>query len=240
MLRRKLEHTCLGRNGASWPSFYFDNFYSAFSAAEQEQLLNPELRSLTGSAYDHSMMYWDRSSGTLLKRLLYTDINTYLLELLMKQDQMSMAASIESRVPFLDHPLVEFAAGIPSSYSTKGLEGKSVLKSAVEDLLPHSIIYRKKMGFPTPWSGWLVGEQLQELEDLMLEPRSMQRNLFQPDAIRRLFAEHRTRTRDNSNRIWRLLNLELWFRVYVDRDSSLLGKSGGPWLSTVSGVSSAH
>jgi asparagine synthase (glutamine-hydrolysing) len=239
-LRRKLEHTCLGRNGASWPSFYFDNFYSAFSAAEQEQLLTPELQGLTSSAYEHSMMYWDRSSGTLLKRLLYTDINTYLVELLMKQDQMSMAASIESRVPFLDHPLVEFAAGIPSSYATRGLEGKSILKSAVEDLLPHSIIYRKKMGFPTPWSGWLVGEQLQELEDLMLEPRSMQRNLFRPDAIRRLFAEHRTRSRDNSNRIWRLLNLELWFRVFVDRDSSLLGKSGGASLSTASGVSAAH
>jgi asparagine synthase (glutamine-hydrolysing) len=239
-LRRKLEHTCFGRNGASWPSFYFDNFYSAFSAAEQAQLLTPELQNRTGSAYAHSMMYWDRSSGTLLKRLLYTDINTYLLELLMKQDQMSMAASIESRVPFLDHPLAEFAASIPSSYATRGLEGKSILKSAVEDLLPHSIIYRKKMGFPTPWSGWLAGEQLQELEDLMLEPRSMQRNLFRPHAIRRLFAEHRTRTRDNSNRIWRLLNLELWFRVFVDRDSSLLGKPGGLWRSTASAVSSAH
>ncbi|MGO8793621.1 MAG: asparagine synthase (glutamine-hydrolyzing), partial [Candidatus Sulfotelmatobacter sp.] len=104
-LRRKLEHTCLGRDGTSWPSFYFDNFYSAFSAAEQAQLLRPGLENDLSSAYAHSMMYWERSSsrGTLLKRLLYTDINTYLVELLMKQDQMSMAASIESRVPFLDH-----------------------------------------------------------------------------------------------------------------------------------------
>ncbi|MGO8796743.1 MAG: asparagine synthase-related protein, partial [Candidatus Sulfotelmatobacter sp.] len=121
-----------------------------------------------------------------------------------------------------------FAAGIPTSYAVKGLEGKSILKSAVEDLLPHSIIYRKKMGFPTPWSGWLAGEQLQELEELVLEPRSLERNLFQRDSVRRIFAEHRTGRRDNSNRIWRLLNLELWFRVFVDRDSSLLGKSGGP------------
>ena len=216
-----------------------DSFFSAFSAAEQAQLLSPELQNDSGSAYAHSMMHWERSSGTLLKRLLYTDVNTYLVELLMKQDQMSMAASIESRVPFLDHPLVEFAGAIPSRYAVKGLEGKSILKSAVEDLLPHSIIYRKKMGFPTPWSGWLAGEQLQELEDLMLEPRSLQRNLFRQDAIRSLFAEHRTRTRDNSNRIWRLLNLELWFRVYMDRDSSLLGRSGDPWRSTASSVSSA-
>jgi asparagine synthase (glutamine-hydrolysing) len=236
-LRRKLEHTCLGRDGESWPSFYFDNFYSAFSAAQQIELLMPEHQGTVDSTYASNMEVWERSSGTLLKRLLYTDINTYLVELLMKQDQMSMAASIESRVPFLDHPLVEFAATIPSSYATRGMEGKSILKSAVEDLLPHSIIYRKKMGFPTPWSGWLVGEQLDELEALLLEPRSTERNLFQPDAIRRLFAEHRRRSRDNSARIWRLLNLELWFRVFVDRDVSLLGKSGGPALATASSLS---
>ena len=239
-LRRKLEHTCLGRDGNSWPSFYFDNFYSAFSAAEQRQLLSPDLQRYSDSAYAGSMAVWERSSGNLLKRLLYTDINTYLVELLMKQDQMSMAASLESRVPFLDHLLVEFAAGIPSSYAVKGLEGKGILKSAVEDLLPHSIIYRRKMGFPTPWSGWLAGEQLQKLETLLLEPRSMQRNLFQRHAIRGLFAEHRTRTRDNSSRIWRLLNLELWFRVFVDRDSSLLKNSGGPWLATASSLSSGR
>jgi asparagine synthase (glutamine-hydrolysing) len=150
---------------------------------------------------------------------------------------MSMAHGLESRVPFLDHPLVEFAASIPSSFALKGLEGKNILKSAVEDLLPHSIIYRKKMGFPTPWSQWLAGEQLQELENLLLDPRSIRRNLFQPDAVRRIFAEHRSHTRDNSNRIWRLLNLELWFRVFVDRDSSLLRKSGDP--STIASSLSA-
>ncbi len=233
-LRRKLEHTCLGRDGASWPSFYFDNFYSAFSAAEQRQLLSPDFQAYPDSAYTGSMAVWERSLGTLLKRLLYTDINTYLVELLMKQDQMSMAASIESRVPFLDHPLVEFAAQIPSSYACKGLEGKSILKSAVEDLLPRSIIHRRKMGFPTPWSGWLAGEQLQELENLLLEPRSVQRNLFQKDAICQLFAEHRTCSRDNSNRIWRLLNLELWFRVFVDRDSSLHTNPSGHGLAAAS------
>lgn len=236
-LRRKLEHTCLGRDGGSWPSFYFDNFYSAFSSNEQKQLLSPELQHYTDSTYAGSMAFWERSSGTILKRLLYTDINTYLVELLMKQDQMSMSASLESRVPFLDHPLVEFAASIPSSFALKGLEGKNILKSAVEDLLPHSIIYRKKMGFPTPWSQWLAGEQLQELENLLLDPRSIRRNLFQPDAVRRIFAEHRSHTRDNSNRIWRLLNLELWFRVFVDRDSSLLRKSGDP--STIASSLSA-
>ena len=231
-LRRKLEHTCLGRDGTSWASSYFDNFYSAFSAAEQRQLLSPELQSGADSAYAPSMKFWEQSSGTMLKRLLYTDIHTYLVELLMKQDQMSMAGSIESRVPFLDHVLVEFAASIPSSYALKGLEGKYILKAAVEDILPRSIIYRRKMGFPTPWSGWLHGEQLQELEALLLEPRSLDRNLFDRDALRRLFAEQRAHSRDNSNRIWRLLNLELWFRIFVDRDSSLLKNYGSGSLET--------
>ncbi len=239
-LRRKLEHTFFGRDGASWPAFYFDNFYSAFSSAEQKELLSSELQSACESAYDNSMTVWERSSGSMLKRLLYTDINTYLVELLMKQDQMSMAASIESRVPFLDHALVEFAASIPSSYAIKGLEGKSILKSAVEDLLPRSIIYRKKMGFPTPWPQWLAGDQLRELEALLLEPRSIRRDLFQPDAIRKIFAEHRSRTRDNSNRIWRLLNLELWFRVFVDRDASLLSNGGGRSRATPSRLSTVR
>lgn len=237
VLRRKLEHTCLGRDGAEWSSFYFDNFFSAFSVAEQARLLSHDFRDRIDSAYAPSMKFWEQSSGTMLKRLLYTDIHTYLVELLMKQDQMSMAGSIESRVPFLDHILVQFAASIPSAYAVKGLEGKYILKSAVEDLLPHSIIYRRKMGFPTPWSGWLAGEQLQELEDLLLEPRTMRRSLFDKDAIRTLFAEHRARTRDNSNRIWRLLNLELWLRIFVDRDTSLLKNLSGRSLTAAVGLS---
>src|SRR5205807_4713429 len=97
--RRKLGHTFLGRDGVSWSSFYFDNFNSAFSGAEQDELLTEDAKSTAGDAYSGSMEYWESSSGDLLHRLLYTDIKTYLVELLMKQDQMSMAASIESRVP---------------------------------------------------------------------------------------------------------------------------------------------
>ena len=127
---------------------------------------------MAGDAYAGSMQAWERSHGDLLHRLLYTDINSYLIELLMKQDQMSMAASIESRVPFLDHVLVEFTARIPAQYSIHGMAGKFILKQAVEDLLPKSIIYRKKMGFPTPWAYWLAGPQLGDLERMLLEPRT--------------------------------------------------------------------
>jgi asparagine synthase (glutamine-hydrolysing) len=131
---------------------------------------------------------------------------------------MSMAASIESRVPFLDHELVEFTATIPPKYNTRGIAGKFILKSAVEDLLPREIIHRQKMGFPTPWAYWLAGTQLDSLEKLLLDPRTLDRGYFNPGAIKGLFAEHRSSHRDHGNRIWRLLNLELWERVCIEGD----------------------
>ena len=218
-VRRRLEHTCLGRDGDSWESFYFDNFYSAFSASEQEGMLTDDFQVDPGIAYQNSTRFWEMSNGDLLTRLLYTDIKTYLVELLMKQDSMSMAASIESRVPFLDHVLVEYAVNIPSQLKTRGLNGKRILKAAVEDLLPKSIIYRRKMGFPTPWRSWLEGPQLDKIETLLLKPRTVERGIFKPEGLQRIFTEHRNKVRDHSNRIWRLLNLELWQRVFLDSDS---------------------
>jgi asparagine synthase (glutamine-hydrolysing) len=215
--RRKLEHTFVGRDGNSWVALYFDNFFSAFSLAEQRELLHGDFS--YGDPHHGTMGVWERASGDLLKRLLYTDIKTYLVELLMKQDNMSMAASIESRVPFLDHVLVEFAYSIPSQFSTKGLAGKYILKKAAEQLLPKSIVYRKKMGFPTPWASWLGGPQLDSLEAMILQPRSVDRGFFRPDALRRIFAEHRNGKHDHNNRIWRLLNLELWHRVFIDENA---------------------
>jgi asparagine synthase (glutamine-hydrolysing) len=224
-LRRKLAHTFLARDGQDWPSFYFDNFFSAFDQKEQEQMLTEQFAGELAerSAYRHVLGYWEQSSGEMLQRLLYTDIKTYLVELLMKQDNMSMAASIESRVPFLDHVLVEFATRIPREVQLKGMAGKHILKKAVSDLLPHSILYRPKLGFPTPWSGWLAGTQLDSIEKLLLEPRSLDRGLFNRAAIERLFKEHRSNYRDNYDRIWRLLNFELWQRVCIEGESHAFG-----------------
>ena len=220
-LRRKLEHTFVGKDGNSWASFYFDNFFSAFSAVEQAGLLTDEFarEAAPSTAYRNVLDYWEHSSGEMLQRLLYTDIKTYLVELLMKQDNMSMAASIESRVPFLDHVLVEFATRIPREVQIHGLAGKRILKKAVEDLLPHSILYRPKLGFPTPWSGWLAGSRLDAIRAMLLEPRSLNRGFFRPEAIETLFNQHRAKHRDNYDRIWRLLNLELWHRVCLEGEA---------------------
>jgi len=219
-LRRKLEHTFLARNGSSWTSFYFDNFLSSFAEPEQAEVLLDPPRN--GEAYREALRFWEKSTGPLLSRLLYTDIKTYLVELLMKQDQMSMAASVESRVPFLDHVLVEFAARVPGRCKVRGLAGKRILKLAMRGVLPPAIIGRRKMGFPTPWRAWLAGPSYPEIENLLLSPRSLERKIFKPEAVRRLLGEHRDRYRDHSDRLWRLLNLEIWQRVFFDRDPELL------------------
>jgi asparagine synthase (glutamine-hydrolysing) len=219
--RRKLSHTFLALDGDSWASFYFDNFFSAFNQFDQEELLTDEVlhEFPASTAYKNVLAYWQRSSGELLQRLLYTDIKTYLVELLMKQDNMSMAASIESRVPFLDHVLVEWAMRVPARIQIHRMAGKRILKKAMENLLPHSIIYRKKMGFPTPWSGWLAGPQLDVIENMLLEPRTLDRGYFKRRAVERIFREHRAQYRDHYDRIWRLLNLELWHRVCLEGES---------------------
>lgn len=227
-LRRKMQHSFLVRDGNSWASFYFDNFYSAFSESEQQEILTDEFQGLARSAYHHSLSYWERSSGDLISRLLYTDIKTYLVELLMKQDNMSMAASIESRVPFLDRALVEFAASIPAGEKTRALKGKLILKAAVQDLLPASIIHRRKMGFPTPIRSWLAGPELDSIGALLLDSRSLGRGLFKPEGLRRLLSDHRRGQKDNGDRIWRLLNLELWHRVFVDGDTTMFQASSEP------------
>ncbi|MBI2683440.1 MAG: asparagine synthase (glutamine-hydrolyzing) [Acidobacteriales bacterium] len=234
-LKRKLLHTFLGRDGDFWESLYFDNFFSAFSEKEQSGLLAPGFTPAPGSAYKDELAFLGSRSGDMLSRLLYTDIKTYLVELLMKQDQMSMAASVESRVPFLDHLLLEFAMTIPSKYKTRGLTGKWILKEAVRDLLPESIIHRTKLGFPTPFEGWLAAGRLGQIESLMFEARSRQRGIFQEDALRVLFADHKSGRRNNYDRIWRVFTFELWCRVFLDGDKDLAphiaGRAGSTGLS---------
>jgi asparagine synthase (glutamine-hydrolysing) len=211
-LRRKLGHTFLGR-GEDLESLYLDNFYSAFSGAEQRDLF-PSISG--GSTYASFLQYYDAlSERPLVSRLLYADQKTYLVELLMKQDQMSMACSIESRVPFLDHPFVEFAAQVPDSLKIRGGVGKFILKEAVGDLLPPEIIHRKKMGFPTPLRQWLLDPRAQPLYSLLASRDSLLASLVDSKALSMLVDRHRGGLHDATDRIWRLLNLQLWGDVFL-------------------------
>ena len=147
-----------------------------------------------------------------------------------------MAASIESRVPFLDHVLVEQAMRIPTKYLLEGLSGKMILKRALEDILPHDILYRKKMGFPTPWSRWLQGDQLAEVESMLTGERSQARGLFQMDALRAMFAEHRKGQRDHTTRIWRLMNLEMWHHVCIDGEAPAIAEPAATHLTSATSL----
>ena len=107
------------------------------------------------------------------------------------------------------------------------MAGKFILKEAVEELLPCSIVYRKKMGFPTPWEYWLAERLLDDPEPMLLEPRSTEWGLFCVEEIQRLFAEHRSKTRRHGNHILGLLNLEIWLRVMIDGEAVEAASAGG-------------
>jgi asparagine synthase (glutamine-hydrolysing) len=171
------------------------------------------------AAYGSSLHVFEAARRLpLLQRVLYTDIKTYLVELLMKQDQMSMATSIESRVPFLDHVLVEFAASLPARWKLSGLTTKRILREAARGLLPHEILERPKMGFPVPLGRWLRGGWGESVREVLLDRRSRQRGLIAPAEMESLLADHRAGRADAADAVWSLLNLELWYRTFVDGD----------------------
>jgi asparagine synthase (glutamine-hydrolysing) len=217
--RRKLSHSFLAKNGGFFESMYLDGFFSAFGEEEQRKLFSDPAQ--VQHIYDDSVRFLQSYNGDLLSKLLYSDIKTYLVELLMKQDQMSMAASIESRVPFLDHTLVEFATQIPSALKTKGTTGKWILKNGVADLLPQEIIHRPKLGFPTPWERWLRGERLAWIERLVTAPGSLGAQYFRTEYVKTIFDQQRNGTRKNYDRIWRLMTLEIWHQAFITRTVDL-------------------
>jgi asparagine synthase (glutamine-hydrolysing) len=131
---------------------------------------------------------------------------------------MSMAASIESRVPFLDHKLVEFAASLPDEWKLSGWTTKRVLREAMRGVLPPAILNRPKMGFPVPFATWVRAEWNGVARDVLLDRRTRQRGILDPDAMDRLLRDHANGRTDGGDRIWTLMNLELWYRTFIDRN----------------------
>jgi len=217
-IRRKLQHSVLGR-GEDLEALYLDNFYAAFSRAEQQRLLAVPF----DATYDSYLHYWNsRPQAALLPRMLYADQKTYLVELLMKQDQMSMACSIESRVPFLDHQFVEFAATVPDRMKLRGGVGKYILKRAVEDILPRDIVYRKKMGFPTPLRQWLMDPSADALIAQLHDRDGLLAPYIDFTYLNNLLTRHKSGLEDATDRIWRLLNLQLWGNIFITSRTGIL------------------
>ncbi len=153
-----------------------------------------------------------------LTRMIYNEFRLRLPELLlMRVDKITMASSLEARVPFLDHKLVEFSMDIPQDWKVKGNEPKYLLKKAVEDLLPHDLIYRKKQGFGAPMSEWLRGDFGKSARDVILGSRLMDQGHFKRAEIERMIAAHQSNKEDNSLYIWTLFNVASWYDYWIDR-----------------------
>jgi asparagine synthase (glutamine-hydrolysing) len=171
-------------------------------------------------------------------QMMHFDIETYLPEdILTKVDRMSMAHSIESRVPLLDHNVVAFAASLPHHMKIRHGERKRVLKHAAASILPAEVLTRRKQGFAVPVGQWFRGPLKDFMTDALQSARARQRGYFTPRFIDRLVAEHLSGRRDHASRLWPLLMLELWHRRYLDdsahdvgrQDSSLpFGRAGFP------------
>jgi asparagine synthase (glutamine-hydrolysing) len=218
-VRQKLSRTFLAIP-PEIESLYFDNF-AVFSKAQQLSLLTASAQEHVGGVdpYKHLRGYLDDTdASSLLNQLLYVDTKTYLQELLMKQDQMSMAASIESRVPFLDHKLVEFTARLPKRLKLRGWTTKFVLRRSMKGLLPDAILNRAKMGFPVPVGRWFREEYRTLIDEYVLSPRTLERGIFDPEAVKSVVAEHQNGVRNNAERLWSLLTFEMWLRQFIDGD----------------------
>jgi len=151
-----------------------------------------------------------------LSRMLYFDTKTWLVDdLLIKADRMTMANSIELRVPFLDHRLVEYAASVPSRYKISGRDAKIILKRAMDGRLPDRIVRRRKMGFPTPLEIMFRGQLYDYAHDTLLSPQATGRGYFEPRAVQQLLHEHRAGRAANHRQIWQLLVLEEWHRRFA-------------------------
>ena len=214
--RQKLARTflCLP---AEIESIYFDNF-AVFPRTMQQELLTAHAKEAVGMLDPYAeirRLVGKTEAQSLLHKLLYADIKTYLHELLMKQDQMSMAASIESRVPFLDYKLVEFTARLPERLKLRGWTTKYVLRRSMKGILPEEILSRRKMGFPVPVGQWFRGPFRHIVDEYVLSERALGRGLFEPDFVRRLVAEHEAGA-NHEERLWALVNFEIWQRRFLD------------------------
>jgi len=230
-VRRRMINPLLNRLGGKWHKYTelsdlpLAQRYTGVSFYEtpvKESLYRPAIKNLfNGSAMPGLIgRYYEMTEGLdPLQRMMYLDVKSWLPDdLLIKADKMTMATSVELRVPFLDHRVVELGGRIPPRLRIKGWETKYVLKKAMEAYLPREILYRGKMGFPTPLARMFLGPLRGYVEDILASERCLDRGYFRPEAVRGLLAEHAAGERDHHRVLWQLLVLEEWHRRFIDGD----------------------
>ncbi len=196
----------------------------AFSETEKRLLLSEGFRRRSAglSSFDVVKDFYkqfDRQNpdGDFLQRMTYLELKLRLPELLlMRVDKMTMATSVEARVPFLDHKLVEFALNVPTGFKIKH-EPKHILKRALAGVLPGEVIHRKKFGFGVPVKEWFKGELTGQIEDVLTRSRIRERDFFDYKYVSQLLQWHREGRRDASFALWNLFTLALWYDFWIEK-----------------------
>jgi asparagine synthase (glutamine-hydrolysing) len=163
--------------------------------------------------------YMDGNSRGMVNTMLYADTKTSLPDdLLLKADKMTMANSIELRVPFLDHKFLEFAASLPENFKVRNFTTKYIAKTALKERIPHEILHRKKVGFPVPYERWMRTELKDWVRDLLLGSTTLSRGYFKTSCIEQLISED-LRLHNHPKEILSLVSLELWHRAFLQTPS---------------------
>jgi asparagine synthase (glutamine-hydrolysing) len=194
------------------------SWFGSFARDQHERLFTRDVLDATDIDIYSNVRALATASGadTIVERMQHADINYYLAEdILTKVDRAAMAVSLETRAPFLDPRVAQFAASIPVEYKLKGKSGKVILKEAMKDLLPHEILRRPKKGFGIPIAEWLKG-RLNGLMHEMLDPKRLKsQGLFEPHYVAQLIREHETGSASHHKELWTLLVFQLWFDNFV-------------------------
>jgi asparagine synthase (glutamine-hydrolysing) len=206
-----------------WRERYVDGISFVPSIERDMPLLSDQfLEVLRMGCNPENVMYrcFDQAAAKdPISQMLYVDTKTYMVaDILTKVDRMSMATSLEVRVPILDHLFVEWATGLPAEWKLRGGQQKYILRKLAERVgVPREALYRPKQGFAVPLVHWIRSELKDLIMTVLLEPRTLQRGYFNPEGVRRLLDEHFQGRRDHSDGIWRLLVFELWHRNFLER-----------------------
>src|SRR5215813_1042455 len=159
----------------------------------------------------------ERPDSDFLARMTYLELKVRLPELLlMRVDKITMATSVEARVPFLDHHLVEYALGLPRQLKVQGMSGKHILKRSLEEILPRDLLYERKRGFGAPVREWFREGLGRWFDEHLMNSTMRRRDLLDYGFVSRMLAEHRAKTRDWGFHLWALLNLSLWYERWID------------------------
>jgi asparagine synthase (glutamine-hydrolysing) len=206
-----------------WRERYVDSISFLPSFERDISLLSKAFRetALAGGKPENVMYrYFDHAPASdPISQLLYVDTKTYMVgDILTKVDRMSMATSLEVRVPLLDHLFLEWVTGLPATWKLRDGKQKYILRKLAERVgVPREVLYRPKQGFALPLVHWIRNELKDMILTVLLEPRTLQRGYFNPEGIRQLLDEHFRGYRDHSGGIWRLLIFELWHRNFLEK-----------------------